>query len=108
MSHVDAEQDAYLKRLRVQAHSALYWLTRAMESEDGNGMVLLEVRVQGPSQTGGGYRVIAKAIDDRGNRFIAFGNGADAQTALAELAQRAAQGSLKFREDKPYAPPAAQ
>lgn len=83
---------------------AMLKLEKLMEDFDLNGLVIREVRIQGPEHTGSGYRAIIKGRSEDGRPFVAFHDGTSIQEMMDGIVQRQSAGTLKWREDEPWTP----
>lgn len=103
-SRSDIESNEYMQGMRREALAVLAYWNRRLEDFDNMGVQVSEIRVQGPSKTGADVRVIVKAATEDGRLLVAFGNGHDIQSALADLKSRDAAVGIKWGEDKPWNP----
>ena len=103
-SKIEQQQDAAYAKMLRRAWLVLQQLDGILGEDMADGMVVKELRIQGPNVTGGGYRVIAKGAVD-GAPYVAFHNAETVQELLAGIQERMVNGSAKWREDLPYVPP---
>jgi len=97
--NVDAEQ----MRARLDRKAALLWgqLDMFMEETTVDELNVMEIRIQGPLSTGGGWRAIIKSRMG-GDKFVAFHNAEDSKSLIAGVLQRQAADGLRWKADMPY------
>lgn len=83
---------------------ALMWLSQVMDEGTNTGMYIKSVTVKGPELTGSDYQAIVKGRDDSGNVFVGFRNGADVGSLMRSVKDSIQNGTIKWREDRPYDP----
>jgi len=98
----ELEEAAYLRRVRGEALAVLSWLHRSMEDEMADGVRVTQVRVQAPSVTGRGFRVVLSGVDEGGRKFVAFAGGEGVQEALSSMRKAYEEKGLRWYDDKPY------
>jgi hypothetical protein len=77
--------------------------TELLEAERSDGLLITEVRIQGPNATGAGFRAVIKATDGA-KHWVAFHNADSTEDLVAGVLSRLNSDVLKWREDAPYQP----
>jgi len=104
-SHVDQEQDKYVAAERFRAQRIFRWLYMNMEEPMADSTQLRSVTIQSPTQTGRNYRAVLKGVDEKGERFVAFCDGATPQDLMTSVMNEAETRGIPWRTDKPYDTP---
>lgn len=96
-----------LKYEQVAANEArqalVLWsqLDYLMESEMADGMVVREIRIQGPQATGNDWRAIIKG-EAGGSKYVAFQNAESSRELISQIVRRVAEDRIKWRDDLPW------
>jgi len=95
---------------KVMVNQALnYWrmlerVSVLMNEWSNEGMIIEAINIQGPEIRQGGWLAIIKAKDEGQNRFVAFRSGGSVAECLEKISRDAEQGTLMFKEEKPWEP----
>lgn len=101
-SKAELKYDEDFKKETMRLWRMLRRLSDQLEEGDATEMRITEIRIQGPNRTGDGFRAIVKGLDDFNSPFVAFHNATNLGELMGGLAERADNGTLKWREDLPY------
>jgi hypothetical protein len=100
----NAAIDRGITREALTLWRGLVELDEYMSEGDNMGMVITEIRMQGPEMRQGGYLAIVKAIDESRKPFVAFRSGSTVKEVLGKITTDLESGNLVFKEEEPWKP----
>ena len=69
-----------------------------------SGLVIKEIRIQGPQMLGEGYRAIIKAETEDRRPYVGFRGGATITELMSSIKAGLEQDGIKWRDDEPWTP----
>lgn len=100
-SKLEMEHDKFFQDLLRGLYRAVATLGNFMLEETAGGVNVAEVRIQSPTLTGEGYRIILKG-NAGGTKYVAFHNAESLAELLQGVVAREQNGQLRWRADLPF------
>lgn len=102
---VEQQYEARAKRARERTQLLLWMLDSWMREEDMQGMVIDQIVIRNGRDRGDEPLVIVKARFE-GRKYVGFHSATDVEAAVQGALERVRNQDMKWREDRPYEPPA--
>jgi hypothetical protein len=96
--------DQVLKNEALDLYRACMVIDELSTGETMDGLRIMEIKLQGPAKRGGGVLAVIKARDASGQDWVAFRSGPDVRSVMRTVGQQLADGSLRFKEERPLTP----
>lgn len=90
-----------LQREMVKLAEALYRMDSSIEKALGKGEQVRSIKMRAPGRAGGEWLAVM-TVDTKEGAFVAFHSAEGYVECLKGLATRYCNGSLKFKEERPY------
>jgi len=105
-SNQQGEDAAYRATVREYwlLHQAVLQIDEAMTEENNMGEIITKIQIQGPELKQGGWLAIIKGLDAARKPIVAFRSASSLKELGLKIAGDIANGTLTFREEKPWEP----